>query len=243
MIAETSPGFDERILPGETVTVTLSKGPQVVDMPDIVGEPVSDAREQLEDAGISEIEEDEKVSHDEPPGTVLSSDPEPGSDADREEAVTLEVSSGFNVPDVVGSEEDQARTQLEDVGLTVEVEQESSEDVDKGEVMSQDPEGGTTVGAGDTVTLTVSSGEEKIEIPDVTGWKVDDAKKELKDLGFKVKVNEGLIGGDRVQSYRPNGEAKEGDEIQLNVGPFAPNGDGNGRGNGDDDDGDGDGDD
>ncbi len=231
-VVEATPNFEERILPGETVTVTLSKGPQVVDMPDIVGEPVSDARDQLEDAGISEINEEEVTSHDEPPGTVLSSDPEPGSDADRDESATLEVSSGFDVPDVVGSTEDQARGQLEDLGLAVEVEREENEDVDKDEVMAQDPENGTTVGAGDTVTLTVSSGPGEIDIPDVTGWKVDDAREELEDLGFEVKINDGPIGGDHVHSVSPDDKAKEGDEIEINTSPIPPPDDGGGNGDG-----------
>ncbi len=238
-IAESSPGAGEQILPGDTVTVTLSKGPQVIDMPDVVGEPVSEARTTLEETGLAEIEEQESVSYDEPPGTVLSSDPEPGADADRENAVTLEVSSGFEVPEVVGSPEDDARGTLEEAGLNVEVNEVSS-DADEGEVVGQDPEAGVTAGPGDTVTIAVSSGAEKIEIPDVTGFKVKDAEKELKDRGFEVEVNESLLGGDRVQSFSPQGEAEEGETIELTVGPFVQPRDPD---DGEQDDGDGDNDD
>ncbi|MDA8371879.1 MAG: Stk1 family PASTA domain-containing Ser/Thr kinase [Nocardiopsaceae bacterium] len=230
-VAETSPTIDERILPDETVTVSLSKGPRTTDMPEVVGEPVENARKALADAGFSNIEEEEGSSSEEPIGTVLSSDPEPGDSADREGTVTLTVNSGFSVPDVVGKDQEAARSELEGKGLQVDVTEKPSDDVDKGTVMEQSPAAGENVGTGDSVALTVSSGPEEIEIPDVTGWKVKDAEKELKELGFKVKVTE-VFGGDRVTSYSPQGKAEKGDEVELFVSPFAPGDRGNDRGNG-----------
>ncbi|WP_026124360.1 Stk1 family PASTA domain-containing Ser/Thr kinase [Nocardiopsis baichengensis] len=218
-IGEASPAVGEQVLPGETVTVRLSKGPRTVELPDVVGEPVENARKTLEDAGFTKVEEEEAESRDADPGTVLSSDPEPEAMADREGAVRLTVSAGFDVPDVTGKKEDAARSQLEGAGLTVKVESKPSDDVPEGEVMSQNPGGGTTAGSGDEVTITVSSGPKEIEVPDVRGKKVGKARKQLEDLGFKVKVTK-VIGGDRVTDYNPKGKAKKGTEIELIVTPF-----------------------
>ncbi|GAB3447149.1 hypothetical protein GCM10027570_19160 [Streptomonospora sediminis] len=229
-VAKVEPGVDERILPEDTVTVYLSKGPQTVEMPDLVGQSSADARSSLEDDGFGEIVEEETDSQDHPAGTVISTDPEPGADADREAPVTLTVSSGFEIPDVVGRQEQEARAALQEAGLQVSITQQPSDDVPKGEVVSQTPQAGGTVSSGDSVTITVSSGPEKIEIPDVTGWKVKDARKKLEELGFKVTVTR-VFGGDRVASYDPKGPATEGTEIKLIASPFAGGG-GNGNGNG-----------
>ncbi|GAA3734285.1 Stk1 family PASTA domain-containing Ser/Thr kinase [Spinactinospora alkalitolerans] len=235
MIAESTPAPDERILPGETVTVALSQGPQTVEMPDVVGRPVGEARELLEEQGITEIDEEETVSYEEAPGTVLSSDPSAGDGADREESVTLQVSAGFDLPDVVGLSQDDATRQLEENDLAVDVAEKPSDDVPKGEVMEQAPAAGESVGSGDTVTITVSSGPEEIEIPDVRGMKAKDARKQLEELGFTVKVTR-ILGGDRVGSYSPEGKAQEGAEIELFVSPFAPGGGGDDDDNDDNDD-------
>ncbi|MDA2806567.1 Stk1 family PASTA domain-containing Ser/Thr kinase [Nocardiopsis suaedae] len=218
-VGKASPAIGEQILPGETVTLQLSKGPRTVELPDVTGEPVENARKTLEDAGFATVEEEESESRDAAPGTVLSTDPEPEEMADREGAVHLTVSAGFDVPDVTGKKQDAARSELEQAGLTVAVESKPSDDVPKGEVMSQNPGGGTTVGTGDRVTITVSSGPKEIEIPDVRGKKVGQARKQLEELGFKVKVTK-ILGGDRVADYNPKGKAKKGDEIELIVTPF-----------------------
>ncbi|MDT0301078.1 Stk1 family PASTA domain-containing Ser/Thr kinase [Streptomonospora wellingtoniae] len=240
-VAELEPAVDERILPGDTVTLFLSKGPQSVEMPDLVGQSAGDAREALEDQGFAEVVEQETESQDQPAGTVISTDPEAGADADREQPVTLSVSAGFEVPQVEGMQQDQAETALQDAGLQVSVTEEPSEDVPEGEVVSQDPPGGETVSSGDTVEITVSSGPDDIEIPDVTGWNVVDAKKKLEELGFKVKVTR-IFGGDTVSSYTPQGTAKKDTEIELIASPFGagggggPPGGGNGQGGGRGDD-------
>ncbi|GAB3205637.1 Stk1 family PASTA domain-containing Ser/Thr kinase [Marinactinospora endophytica] len=231
-IAESTPAANGRLLPGETVTVALSKGPQSVEMPDVVGKPVEEARTLLEDNGITLIEEETTVSYDQKSGTVLSSDPESGEQADREEAVTLTVSAGFELPGVVGRDQDEARSLLEDKGLQVDVTQKPSDDVPAGQVMEQSPGEGAGVEKGVTVTLTVSSGPEQVEIPDITGWKVDDAKKKLEELGFTVTVHRIL--GDRVTEYSPQGEAEKGSEVQIWATPFGGGDRGRGRG-GDDD--------
>ncbi|GAA1747472.1 Stk1 family PASTA domain-containing Ser/Thr kinase [Streptomonospora arabica] len=240
-VAKLEPAVGERILPGDTVKLFLSKGPQTVEMPDLVGQSAGDARAALEDQGFAEVVEQETESQDQPAGTVISTDPEAGTDADREEPVTLSVSAGFEVPQVEGMQQDQAETALQDAGLQVSVTEEPSEDVPEGEVVSQDPPGGETVSSGDTVTITVSSGPAAIGIPDVTGWNVNDAKKKLEELGFKVKVTR-IFGGDTVTSYSPQGEAEKDTEIELVASPFDTGGGGGrppGHGNGQGGDGDG----
>jgi TolB protein len=89
----------------------------------------------------------------------------PGSDASPAwwgSGPTTTSSSADNaaviVPDVVALTSDEARTQLEDLGLTVIVTTAPSREVPEGLVESQDPTPGTAVDAGTTVTIVISEG-------------------------------------------------------------------------------------
>lgn len=89
------------------------------------------------------------------------------------------------VPNVVGQTEDEARATLEAEGFTVSTEFEENPDFEDGEVSAQDPEAGEEAESGSEVTLTVSSGEQRVEIPDVVGLSEADARSVLGDEGFR----------------------------------------------------------
>jgi eukaryotic-like serine/threonine-protein kinase len=101
-------------------------------------------------------------------------------DSDDEEPVAT-----APVPNVVGQLEDDARATLEEAGFEVRTEFEENPDFEDGEVSAQDPEAGTELEAGGTVTLTVSSGEQRVELPDVVGLTEADARSVLGDAGFR----------------------------------------------------------
>lgn len=219
-VGATDPEVGERISPGDPVTVYVSKGPQEVEMPDIAGQNIADALKDLEDLGFvaDRIEQEEVESPDDDPGQVISSEPEAGSTADREETVTLTVSKGIPVPSLAGEERADAESTLEELGLTVEIVEEDSENVKEGQVIDQTPDTGTNVGPGSTVTLTVSTGPPDVEIPDVLGEKIKDARETLEDAGFKVKV-ERILGGRTIGHQSHSGEAPEGTEITITATP------------------------
>ncbi|MFF4395827.1 Stk1 family PASTA domain-containing Ser/Thr kinase [Streptomyces sp. NPDC001480] len=56
-VARQTPAGDGQAAEGDTVTLTLSKGPVMVEVPDVVGDSVDDAHQQLEDRGFK-VEED-----------------------------------------------------------------------------------------------------------------------------------------------------------------------------------------
>jgi serine/threonine-protein kinase len=61
-----------------------------------------------------------------------------------------------------------------------------------------------------------------VEVPDVVGDNVDDARQKLEDAGFEVEEDRGLFGffGDTVRSQSVDGgdEAPKGSTITLKVG-------------------------
>ncbi|MBB5491727.1 serine/threonine-protein kinase [Nocardiopsis metallicus] len=247
-VGRTDPEAGERLSPSDEVTVFLSKGPQEVSMPNLVGDDFANAVKALEDLGFDEgnIVQEKQDSPDNAPGEVLATSPEAGAEADREGTVTLTVSSGIPVPSLAGETREDAEETLSDLGLTVEVVEEESESIDEGTVISQSPDTGTNVGPGATVTLTVSSGPPEVEIPDVVGDSIRDARDALEDAGFEVEV-ERIFGGRRIGHQSHTGTAPEGTKIKITATPGGiglgdldddddddrrGNGNGNGNGNG-----------
>jgi serine/threonine-protein kinase len=158
-------------------------------------------------------------------GSVISTDPASGTERRAGSAVAIVVSKGspIDVPDVTGESVQDATADLEEAGLKVKVSPEeiNSADVDKGAVARQTPEDGTTAAEGDTVTLTLSKGPEMVEVPDVVGDSVDDAKAELEGAGFEVDEDRGLLGlfGDTVkkQSVEGGDSAPKGSKITITI--------------------------
>jgi eukaryotic-like serine/threonine-protein kinase len=188
-VLEQSPTGEAR--QGEVITLTLSGGPRQVDVPDVEGEPRARAVELLEEAGLEVTatqQHDEQVAE----GVVLSQ--APGADAVVDETSTVEITVSLGprpieVPDLTGTRAGEAASQLEELGLQLEVgERRHHESAPKGEVLSQDAEAGSTLVRGQTVEVVVSDGPKPVEVPNVRNEQVEDAVEQLEALGFEVEV-------------------------------------------------------
>ncbi|MBZ4016970.1 Stk1 family PASTA domain-containing Ser/Thr kinase [Streptomyces purpurogeneiscleroticus] len=190
-VISTDPENGQRIRGTGTVTITLSKGPDIVSVPDLSGTPVADARRKLRDQGLTPGTERRAFSDEVAKGSVIRTDPDAGAKRRPGTAVALTVSRGsaIDVPDVVGDDRSDAAAELREEGFRVKFAAEPvySEE-DKGAIARQSPGAGGTLGEGDTVTLTLSKGPQMVEVPDVQGQKVDDAKQALTAAGFEVEV-------------------------------------------------------
>jgi serine/threonine-protein kinase len=86
------------------------------------------------------------------------------------------------VPSLAGLTTKQAKSQLEDLGLNLEIAREEfSEDIPEGKVISSQPAGGGRVDTNGTVAVTVSRGKERYSIPNLQGLKIEVAENLLKD--------------------------------------------------------------
>ncbi|MFI8179700.1 Stk1 family PASTA domain-containing Ser/Thr kinase [Actinacidiphila glaucinigra] len=219
-VASTDPGTGERIRDNGTVTVTVSKGPERVTVPGVVGEELAEAKRRLKAAGLSPGTVSREFSDEVPQGRVISTDPGSGASRRPDSAVSLVVSKGVPVdtPDLLGQPLADARRQLEEAGLRVKVDPRRvfSDQADEGAVAGQTPGANTRLAAGDTVTLTVSKGQEMIGVPDVEGLDVDEAKAKLEAAGFDVRVIQFFFTG-QVNNQSPAGgtEAPKGSTITL----------------------------
>ncbi|MFI2639695.1 Stk1 family PASTA domain-containing Ser/Thr kinase [Streptomyces sp. NPDC018610] len=223
-VISTDPGAGDRIRGHDSVTLTLSDGPETVRVPDLKGFALDKARERLKKEGLEPGMVSRAFSEDIAKDAVISTDPGAGTDRHAGSAIALVVSKGrpVDVPDVTGEDLDQARSDLEDAGLTVKVAAARvNSEFDAGQVARQSPAADGKAAEGDTVTLTLSKGPETVEVPDVTGDSVDDAKQTLEDAGFKVDEDRGLLGlfGDTVkrQSVRGGDRAPKGSTITITI--------------------------
>jgi serine/threonine-protein kinase len=154
-IISTDPPAGESVKPGTEVAVVVSKGPEPVTMPTLVGTDGDAAETTLADLGLK-VDRSNKTSESVAKGLVISTDPDAGATTFRGETVTLVVSKGpplVTVPNVVGKNESEARATLEDAGFVVSVNKPLGFVVFG--VNSQNPRGGTKAPKGSTVTITV----------------------------------------------------------------------------------------
>ncbi|MEU1265119.1 Stk1 family PASTA domain-containing Ser/Thr kinase [Streptomyces cellulosae] len=220
----TDPAAGARVRGSASVSLTVSKGPQTVRVPDLDGYRLDKARSLLEDEGLKPGMVTREFSDTVPRDAVISTEPGKGTKVRAGTAVKLTVSKGspVDVPDVTGDDPEDARAELEEAGLKVEIAEERvHSEHDAGQVARQTPGAGGEVAEGDTVTLTLSKGPELVEVPDVVGDSVDEAREKLEGAGFGVKEDRGLLGlfGDTVkdQSVDGGGTAPKGSTITLKI--------------------------
>ncbi|HYY77434.1 MAG TPA: Stk1 family PASTA domain-containing Ser/Thr kinase [Gaiellaceae bacterium] len=236
IVISQNPDAGVRIQKGDQVTIVVSSGPKQVEVPGVVGMNVDRAIQELDDAGLDwrTVE----VFSEAPVNQVVRQNPQAGQTVDEGTRVTLRVSQGVEtavVPDVLQQSEGSARQELQAEGFEVQVNEAPSDDVEEGVVSAQDPSPGVEAPVGSTVTITVSTGPEQVEVPDVEGEEEDTARQILVDAGFQVQVEEvpGPPPDDgTVVDQDPDGgtEADRGSTVTIVVARFVEEeGDGDGE--------------
>ena len=217
---EPGPGIELRR--GTDVALVVSKGPERYAVPPVVGMTVAEATARIEDVRLKVGKVTEAFSEKVPDGQVISAKPGPGANLKKGASVAMTVSKGrkpIEVPDVTGKPADTASRELADLGLKVDATaQENSDTVPKGRVISQSPRDGTLF-RGDTVTLVVSKGPVMVDVPNVVGQQVQQARRTLEAAGFTVAVREalgGFFGTVRLQDPA-GGQAPKGSTVTLTI--------------------------
>lgn len=164
-----------------------------VQIPDVVGMEQTEAQKTIEDAKLKYEKKSEEYNKDVPVGYIISQDPGymPNYNVKEGSTISVVVSLGQNlvkVPKVTGLTQDDATKQLEDLGLVVNVEETYSSKVEAGYVIEQSVKENEEIDAGESITIKVSKGTEKVTVPDLTGKTESEAKTAIKDAGLKLKT-------------------------------------------------------
>ncbi|MGQ0632146.1 MAG: Stk1 family PASTA domain-containing Ser/Thr kinase [Sporichthyaceae bacterium] len=162
LVIKTEPAAGTEQRRDTVVDLVVSRGSRPVEVPELVGFSLEEAGEILTDLGlelgeVTAADDDLIDDADAEPGQVLAQRPEPGESAERGDSVDLVVApvpAIATVPNVVGMDLDEARDVLDELGYEVRVAGFGS--LFGGEVIAQDPPGGTEAPEGTTVTLQTS---------------------------------------------------------------------------------------
>ncbi len=216
-MVEQVPQAGTKLKEGATVALQVSKGPEPVPVPDLVGRQVSEATGAVRDAGFQA--NIVTVPSQEPGGTVVAQNPVAGTVAKPGTTIRLNVARGDDqtttsegtttqgtttgqttpaqpagpatVPDVVGLTQAEAAKALHDAGLKPSLQYVPSQDVPEGSVVAQARSAGTTLERGDAVGVNVSVGPDQVPlvaVPNVEGEREQAARTRLQEAGFRVQV-------------------------------------------------------
>ncbi|MGP3751898.1 Stk1 family PASTA domain-containing Ser/Thr kinase [Streptomyces sp. IBSNAI001] len=220
-VISSDPGSGERIRGNDAVKLVISRGPEIVKVPDVESLALAEARRELKKTGLAPGMVTREFSEEIDRGKVIRTDPRAGTERHPDSAVALVVSKGspVDVPDVTGLSVEDATAALDEAGLKAKVLTDRVNSPEEaGEIARQTPGSGAEAAEGDTVELTVSKGPRMLPVPDVTGKDVDEARSALEEAGFEVKVDRPFLSfSDTVKSQSVEGgeKAAEGSTITI----------------------------
>lgn len=191
-VISTDPEAGDNILDGGTVDVTLSRGEQLYDVPNVDGMTEDQATDALDAHNLDVGKVTPRYSERVDAGDVIRASIKAGKSVKDGTDVNLFVSKGrrpIDVESYVGDPAREARVALEDAGFRVDVSRTHDPEVPAGHVVSQSPDSGSAYRR-DTIRLVVSRGAAMVTVPDVRFQSVDDATATLEAAGLKVQVEE-----------------------------------------------------
>ncbi|MFF9046336.1 Stk1 family PASTA domain-containing Ser/Thr kinase [Streptomyces parvulus] len=196
-----------------------------VDVPAFIGQTKADADQLATNADL-QLAFTQKPCEDQKKDNICSQDPAQGTSVDKQSTVNLVVSTGapkVAVPNVIDKNVDTATEQLENKGFKVETKRtESSQE--EGTVLNQNPDPGSELEKGSTVTLEVAKAEEKATVPDVVGRSCDEAKAQMQNNGLEGTCTDQPTNDpnqvDKVISTTPqaNQQVDPGSKVTIVVG-------------------------
>lgn len=198
-VVKTDPPEGNEVKKNSVVTLYISSGTKKITLDDYEGRSFDDVKKELIDLGFDEdrIKEELESSDDVDEGDIISQSPAAGRKVSpAEDEITFKVSSGpdsFAMDNYYGMTEADARAALTSRGVDrsqIEVNYQSSSQP-SGTIIAQAPATGETVVTSQTtITLTVSSGQEMVNVPRIVGKSQADAEADLNEAGLDSTFEE-----------------------------------------------------
>ena len=217
-IIATKPGGGGKVSPAGTVGLIVSKGQERIVIPILNGLTPDIASGKISDLGLSVGQVNESFDMKVAAGFVIGTDPKDGSEVRRKSIVNLIVSKGveqLSLSSYVGKGGEQALSELNDLGFDVNVKYSFSDNIFKGQVITQTPEKSDLISKGSKIELVISKGSEFVFVPNVLGKNKNDASVDLENLGLKVSVK----GSGKVNNITPaiGSKVKQGTVITITL--------------------------
>ncbi|MBQ6264650.1 MAG: PASTA domain-containing protein [Clostridia bacterium] len=223
LVSAQSIEFGKEVKEGTEITITVSKGPEAFDVPNVVGMDYEEAEALLYNSGLIPVRKDKETSQ-HPENQVIEQNPK-GQKVKNGDSIELIVATEeptITIADVTGMTAAQAKSTLEKQGFNVVTANSYSDTVEKGKVISQNPDKGSSAAAGSTVTVIVSDGPEEIKVPNVKGKDEAEAQSTLESAGFSVtkttQFSENVDQGKVISQSPSSGtKGKRGDTVNIVV--------------------------
>lgn len=215
---------------GITLGVLNSGKPKDILLPNFTNLTLDEAKAKAEEVKLNLNVSEEKYDVQIEEGKIISQDPkyQPNYTVKEGSTVNVVVSKGqeiVKVTKLVGKTKDEARKELKDLGLEMEIEEVNSDDVEPGIVIEQDKQEGEEVLAGTKIKLKVSLGIEKVEVPKLTGLSEDEAKAKITEAKLKWirtdKIKDSSKGTGVVeQNISPKSMVDKNTEISITINEY-----------------------
>ena len=194
VVMEQSPKAKTEVKIGRTITLTVSKGAEAKEMPDLTNSSENDAVKQLEGLNLGlKIKIQDESSAEIKQGNVVRTEPEAGTMLKKEQEVIVYVSLGENeMPDLRNDTKNNASSRLEALKLNLKITflEEESDEIEEGKVIRTSPAAGSQLSKGDTITVYISLGSGKIEVPKLIGKTEAEATRMLEDKNLSFQIRE-----------------------------------------------------
>lgn len=167
-VIKTTPKAGMKRPKGTEITLIVSLGQEQLEMDDYIGKGIEQVKSLLESKNFKDVIIEEQYSSEES-GTIISQTPQAGEEIVPEETVvTLIVSKGKDmrqVPNLKGFNQSALDQYAQSSGFKIVVKSEEfSNDVPKGNVISQSPESNSKLEAGGTIEVVISKGPEEKQV-------------------------------------------------------------------------------
>nr|WP_298877584.1 Stk1 family PASTA domain-containing Ser/Thr kinase [uncultured Mogibacterium sp.] len=162
-VVEQDPAGGEEAKKGTTIKLNLSKGSKEGTVPNIVGQDYKKVEKKLKKAGYKLGIVKSETSN-KPEGTILTQDPEAGTNADKGTKINITISDGKGkdkgtVPSVTGKSLEEAKSAITNAGFKVgNITYDESNVYGNGYVMWQQYAANTSLEKGETIDIEVSKG-------------------------------------------------------------------------------------
>ena len=202
----TTPG-NRKVKQGSKIQVIISKGQEKTTVPNVEGKEKDEAIKMLEDANlVAEVVEETSRTVEE--GYVIKQETEPDTEALAGDTVKIHVSTGTGIKQVtvisvIGQDEATAKSNLESLGLKVNVTYQEATS-NNGKVTAQSIDANKVVDEGTTITITVNQvAEDKtvsatIDVKKITGGYEENSEGEdgnnvAKTVNIEIKVGDNTV--------------------------------------------------
>ena len=208
---------------GIMVLVFLQSSPKEVQVPDVTNLTEAVAKTKLADAKLNVTDVIQVKSEEIESGKVIETNPKAGSTVKEKSKITIKVSSGkeaITMKDYRNKNYEAARDELKKLGFTVEKQEENSDSVESGKVISQSIAPNQKVeGKNPVITLVVSKGESSIKMANLTGYTragaIEYANSNNLTLTITEEENEATVDTVIRQSIREGAEVKKGTALTI----------------------------